>query len=150
MFLINFQPWGNIVMWLVIVIIAVLIEISTYQLVSVWFAGSGLITMVLAAFSCPIEIQVIVFVLLSAILFVLSRPLVKKIQSKKSDNSTVESMIGEEVFVTKTIKVGEVGEIKARYDYYSAIAPLEKNDIPVNTVCIIKEIRGNKVIVEIK
>lgn len=150
MFLINFQPWGNIIMWLVIVVIAVLVEISTYQVVSVWFAASGLVTMILAAFNCPIEIQIIVFVVLSVTLLVLSRPLVKKIQSKKSDNSTVESMIGEEVVVTKIIKAGEVGEIKARYDYYSAIAPLETQDVPVNTVCIIKEIRGNKVIVEIK
>lgn len=150
MFLINFQPWGNIFMWLVVVGIAVMIEISTYQIVSVWFAASGLVAMILAAFNCPIEIQIIVFVVLAALLFVLSRPLVKKIQSKKSDNSTVESMIGEEVFVTKAIKVGEVGEIKAKYDRYSAIAPLETQDIPVNTVCIIKEIRGNKVIVEIK
>lgn len=150
MFLINFQPWGNIFIWLVVVIVAVLVEVATYQVVSVWFAASGLVTMILAAFNCPIEIQIIVFVVLSTVLFVLSRPLVKKIQSKKSDNSTVESMIGEEVFVTKTIKVGEVGEIKARYDYYSAIAPLETQDIPINTVCIIKEIRGNKVIVEIK
>lgn len=150
MFLINFQPWGNIIMWLIVVIIAVIIEISTYQIVSVWFAVSGLITMILASFNCPIEIQIIVFVILTAVLFVLSRPLVKKIQNKKSDNSTVESMIGEEVFVSKAIKVGEVGEIKARYDYYSAIAPLETKDIPVDTICIIKEIRGNKVIVEIK
>lgn len=150
MFLINFQPWGNILMWLAIVILAVIIEISTYQVVSVWFAVSGLITMILSAFKCPLEIQIIVFVLLSAVLFILSRPLVKKIQNKKSDNSTIESMIGEEVVVTKEIKVGEVGEIKAKYDRYSAIAPYETKDIPVDTICIIKEIRGNKVIVEIK
>ena len=76
--------------------------------------------------------------------------MVKKIQSKKSDNSTIESMIGEEVIVTKEIKVGEVGEVKAKYDRYSAVAPSETKDIPVDTLCIIKEIRGNKVIVEIK
>lgn len=150
MFLINFQPWGNILMWLAIVVIAVIVEILTYQVVSVWFAASGLVTMILAACNCPVEIQIIVFVILSAILFVLSRPLVKKIQNKKSDNSTIESMIGEEVVVTKEIKVGDVGEIKAKYDYYSAIAPSVLQDIPIDTICIIKEIRGNKVIVEIK
>lgn len=150
MFLGNFQQWSDILFWVAVVIVAVIIEISTYQLVSVWFAVSALIAMILASFNCPIEVQIIVFVILSAILFVLSRPLIKKIQSKKSDNSTIESMIGEEVIVTKEIKVGEVGEVKAKYDRYSAVAPSETKDIPVDTLCIIKEIRGNKVIVEIK
>ena len=150
MFAFSFQPWGNILLWLAVVVIAIIVEIETLQIVSIWFAVSGLVTMILAAFNCPIEIQIIVFVALSVILFLCSRPIVKKINRSKSENSTIESMIGEEVVVIKEIKVGEIGEIKARYERYSAIAPSEKNDIPVNTICIIKEIRGNKVIVEIK
>ena len=150
MFAFSFQPWGNILLWLAVVVIAIIVEIETLQIVSIWFAASGLVTMILAAFNCPIEIQIIVFVVLSVILFLCSRPIVKKINRSKSENSTIESMIGEEVVVIKEIKVGEIGEIKAKYERYSAIAPSEKNDIPVNTICIIKEIRGNKVIVEIK
>lgn len=150
MLTLNFHPWGNIVLWLAVVIIAIIIEIETVQLVSVWFAASGLIAMVLAAFNCSMEIQIIIFVLLTTILFLCSRPLIKKINKAKADNSTVESMIGEEVLVVKEIKVGEIGEVKARYDRYSAIAPFENSDIPINSICIIKEIRGNKVIVELK
>lgn len=149
MFLFNFQPWGYILLWLAVVIVAIIVEVETVQMVSVWFAASGLITMILAAFNCSIEIQLIVFVALSVVLFFISRPIVKKINKEKSDNSTIESMIGEEVVVIKEIKVGEIGEIKAKYERYSAIAPSEKSDIPVDTKCIIKEIRGNKVIVEI-
>ena len=150
MLAISFQPWGNILLWLVVVIIAVIVEVETLQIVSVWFAASGLIAMILAAFNCQLEIQIIIFVILSVILFLCSRPLVKKINKSKSDNSTIESMIGEEVLVIKEIKVGEVGEIKAKYERYSAIAPSVKTDIPVDTICVIKEIRGNKVIVELK
>ena len=150
MLFINFEPWGYILLWLAVVVVAVVVEIETVQLVSVWFAASGLVTMILAAFDCSIEIQLYVFVILSVVLFALSRPIVKKINKSKSDNSTIESMIGEEVVVIKEIKVGEVGEIKARYDRYSAIAPSETQNIPVETICVIKEIRGNKVIVAIK
>lgn len=146
----SFQPWGNVLLWLAIVVIAVIVEIETVQLVSVWFAVSGLVAMILAAFNCPMEIQVIVFVLLSVVLFLCSRPIIKKINQSKSENSTIESMIGEEVVVIKEIKVGEIGEIKARYERYSALAPSVEYDIPIETICIIKEIRGNKVIVDIK
>lgn len=144
----SFQPWGNILLWLAVVVVAIIIEIETVQIISVWFAASALVTMILAAFNCPLEIQLIVFVLLSAVLFILSRPIVKKLNKGKSENSTVESMIGEKVVVTKEIKVGETGEIKAKYDRYTAIAPCETTNIPVDTLCVIKEIRGNKVIVE--
>ena len=150
MLFINFEPWSYILLWLAVVVVAVIVEIETVQLVSVWFAASGLVTMILAAFDCSIEIQLYVFVILSVVLFALSRPIVKKINKSKSDNSTIESMIGEEVVVIKEIKVGEVGEIKSRYDRYSAIAPSETQNIPVETICVIKEIRGNKVIVAIK
>lgn len=144
----SFQPWGNIILWLAVVVIAIIIEIETVQIVSIWFAASALVTMILAAFNCPLDIQLIVFVLLSVILFLVSRPLVKKLNKGKSENSTVESMIGEKVVVTKEIKVGETGEIKAKYDRYTAIAPCETTNIPIDTLCVIKEIRGNKVIVE--
>ena len=50
--------------------------------------------------------------------------------------------------VVKEIKCGETGEIKAKYERYSAIAPNASYDIPVGTKVVIKEIRGNKVIVE--
>ena len=146
----SFQPWGNIILWLAVVVIAIIIEIETVQIVSIWFAASALVTMILAAFNCPLDIQLIVFVLLSVILFLVSRPLVKKLNKGKSENSTVESMIGEKVVVTKEIKVGETGEIKAKYDKYTAIAPCETTNIPIDTLCVIKEIRGNKVIVEEK
>lgn len=144
----SFQPWGNIILWLAVVVIAIIIEIETVQIVSIWFAASALVTMILAAFNCPLDIQLIVFVLLSVILFLVSRPLVKKLNKGKSENSTVESMIGEKVVVTKEIRVGETGEIKAKYDKYTAIAPCETTNIPIDTLCVIKEIRGNKVIVE--
>ena len=104
MLAISFQPWGNILLWLVVVIIAVIVEVETLQIVSVWFAASGLIAMILAAFNCQLEIQIIVFVILSVILFLCSRPLVKKINKSKADNSTIESTIVSIHFTAKNIK----------------------------------------------
>jgi membrane protein implicated in regulation of membrane protease activity len=146
----NIDMWINILIWLVVVVLAIVVEVNTIQLVSVWFAISGFVAMILAAFGCLIEIQLIVFVLLSAILIIISRFFVKKLNTGKNDNSTAESLVGEEVVVIKEIKAGEIGEIKAKYEKYSALAPNSINDIPVGTLVIIKEIRGNKVIVDLK
>ena len=85
----SFQPWGNILLWLAVVVVAIIIEIETVQIISVWFAASALVTMILAAFNCPLEIQLIVFVLLSAVLLIVSRPIVKKLNKGKSENPSV-------------------------------------------------------------
>ena len=148
MYLFNMQPWGYILLWLAVVIIAVIVEVETFQIVSIWFAASGLVTMALAAFNCSFEVQIIVFICLSVVLFLISRPIVKKLNKTKSENSTVESLIGEEVIVIKEIPVGGIGEIKAKYERYSAIVC--DHNISIDTKYKIKEIRGNKVIVEEK
>lgn len=150
MYLFNMQPWGYILLWLAVVIIAVIVEVETFQMVSIWFAASGLVTMALAAFNCSFEVQIVVFICLTAVLFLISRPIVKKLNKIKSENSTVESLLGEEVIVIKEIPVGGIGEIKAKYERYSAIALECDHNISIDTKCIIKEIRGNKVIVEEK
>ena len=77
----NIDMWINILIWLVVVVLAIVVEVNTIQLVSVWFAISGFVAMILAAFGCLIEIQLIVFVLLSAILIIISRFFVKKLKN---------------------------------------------------------------------
>ena len=153
MFLTSFEfwstPWPYILFWLLVVVFSVVVEINTLQIVSIWFAASGVVSMILASIGCKTEVQACVFFILSAILIVASRPIVKKINQSKNENSTVESLVGEEVVVTKIIKNGEVGEIKSKYERYSAIAPSVKEDILPNTKVKILEIRGNKVIVDL-
>ena len=153
MFLTNFEfwstPWPYILLWFVVVVFSVIVEINTLQIVSIWFAASGAVSMILASVGCKPEIQIGVFFVLSAILIIASRPIVKKINQSKNENSTVESLVGEEVVVTKIIKIGEIGEIKSKYERYSAIAPWVKEDILPNTKVKILEIRGNKVIVDL-
>ena len=153
MFLTNFEFWSTtwpyILLWFVVVVFSVIVEINTLQIVSIWFAASGAVSMILASVGCKPEIQIGVFFVLSAILIIASRPIVKKINQSKIENSTVESLVGEEVVVTKIIKIGEIGEIKSKYERYSAIAPSVKEDILPNTKVKILEIRGNKVIVDL-
>ena len=168
MFLTNFEfwstPWPYILLWFVVVVFSVMVEINTLQIVSIWFAASGAVSMILASVGCKPEIQIGVFFVLSAILIIASRPIVKKINHfhfrkthflylrhfyLKIENSTVESLVGEEVVVTKIIKIGEIGEIKSKYERYSAIAPSVKEDILPSTKVKILEIRGNKVIVDL-
>ena len=142
--------WLNIGIWTAILIIAVVFEMLTPQLVSIWFAAGAIIALVVTAFGVPIWVQVLVFAVSSLVLLLIIKPIVdKKTKAKESEvglTVPAESLVGEEVVVTKDILVDSVGEIKASYDYYSAIS--EREEIKKGEKVKIIELRGNKVVVE--
>ncbi len=149
MFLSFASPWSEILFWLAILIITIVVEIETVQIVSIWFSAGAIAALILASFNVNTTIQIVTFVLVSVTLLILTRPFVKKFNKSKTENSTVESMIGELVTITKAIEIGGIGEIKAKYDRYTAIAPNVNSVLEVGTKVKIKEIIGNKVIVEL-
>ena len=76
----NFMVW----IWLSVVIISLIIELSTTQLVSIWFTLSGAISLGLSFIpSFPWWAQVLVFAVLSVISFFTLRPVLMKWVNKK-------------------------------------------------------------------
>ena len=74
--------------WLILLIGFIVAECLTVGLVSIWFAGGSLISMILAASGVPEGWQIAVFFVVSGTLLVLTRPLAKKyINSRKTDTN---------------------------------------------------------------
>ena len=143
--------WINIGIWTAILIIAVVFEMMTPQLVSIWFAAGAVIALVLSAFGLPIWVQVLVFAVSSLTLLLIIKPIINKKAKQDSEGVTVaaESLVGEEAVVTKDILADGVGEIKERYEHYSAVS--EGNEpIMQGEKVVIVELRGNKVVVKKK
>ena len=63
--------------WIGFAVVLAVLEISTTQLVSIWFVVGALAAAVTTVFTDSLLIQVIVFVLISAICLVVTRPFVK-------------------------------------------------------------------------
>lgn len=140
--------WPAVIFWFLVVIVAVIIEINTAQMLSIWFAVSGLVACILAGFGLEFWIQCLVFVLGSVILFFLSRPVARKINQEHTVvEGTAEGLADEIVTVTKAFNGEEIGEVKARYDYYSAIS-CDKESFEVGEKAKIVSIQGNKVIIK--
>lgn len=90
--------------WLALLVLFIITEIVTVQLTTVWFAGGALISMLLAAFGIKsIAVQVIVFLAVSIILLIATRPLVKKHINKKSQPTNADRCIGSQAIVTEEI-----------------------------------------------
>ena len=138
--------------WLALAIALVVIELSTTQLVSIWFAiGAGVIAIVkVIAPGISIPWQVLIFVLVSAALFFATRPLVKKLTSQrgKEHATNLELIIGKNAIVTEDINsIKNTGAVKINGLEWSARAA-DNSEILTGEIVVIKEIMGNKLIVE--
>lgn len=89
--------------WLVLIIVFAVIEGVTPQLVSIWFAGGALCALIVSLFGVDLWIDIVVFVGVSAVLLVLTRPLVKKRWASKTVRTNADAAIGKEAVVTARI-----------------------------------------------
>lgn len=109
--------------WLGIVVLSVVVEISTVSLVSIWFMPSALIAMILAFCGVPLWIQILVFLVLSIVCIFLMKPLSKKLFGVKHVATNADSVIGEEAIVIEDINNLEArGQVKVRGQVWTARA----------------------------
>ena len=135
-----------IVSWSVIILAAILIEVSTIALTSVWFALGGIVALILAIFDVNFGWQVLAFVVVSTAALLATRPIAKKMNTKDVIHTNADKIIQMVGVVTKTIPAGEIGEIKVNSELWRAKS-LDAEDIEVGEKVIVNNLDGNKVIV---
>ena len=139
--------------WFGLALSLLIVELCTIDLVAVWFAISALILGILAAIFTQLQFgwQALIFVVLSASLFLATRPFVKKfIKRKKGQETNLELILGGTARVVETIDNSrETGAVKINGLVWTARssdgAVIEPDDL-----VLVKEIKGNKLIVEKK
>lgn len=84
-----------VLFWAIIGIIALIIEINTVDLVSIWFVIGAFITMIFSLILPKQQIwQIVIFIIMSTISLALLRPLAKKKIFKNDKDVDTNSMIG--------------------------------------------------------
>lgn len=135
--------------WLALLVLFIITEIATVQLTTIWFAGGALASMLLAAFGVKnITVQVIVFLAVSIILLIATRPIVKKHINKKSLPTNADRSIGQAAVVTEEIN-NLLGKGAAKINGIEWTARSENGDIiPEGTTVTVTKIDGVKLIVK--
>lgn len=134
--------------WLGILAVAVIAEIATTQLVSIWFAIGALAAFFTALAGVEqIWIQIAVFVIVSAVAVAVTRPLVKKMINKKAEPTNADMVIGKTGIVTEKIdNLAPSGLVKVAGSVWTARSA-DGSVIEENDKVIIKEISGVKLLV---
>ena len=91
------------IIWLVIAVVMGVTEACTVQLVSVWFAIGSAAACITSLFTDQIYIQVIVFVVVTAIALAVTRPLVKKLKRNRPEATNADRYIGKSAVVVEAI-----------------------------------------------
>ncbi|MDE7122624.1 MAG: NfeD family protein [Oscillospiraceae bacterium] len=92
-----------LLIWSVVLVIAVIAESLTLQLVTIWFAAGALIALLMAWLGCSVLGQMIIFTAVSALLLCVTRPLLKKLQVRDVLPTNTEAEIGRLAVVTEQI-----------------------------------------------
>jgi len=145
------MPQVSFWIWLSIVVIATIVELSTLDMTSIWFAFSGIVALILSAFkSVHWVIQLIVFVVLSAGLIIGLRPIARKIFLRHMNEKTnAASIIGKKVYMLTSASFGQLGSVKISDVVWSAIPEDETETIEAGMIVEVKAISGNKLIVKV-
>lgn len=136
----------HIILWGALIVAAIVIEISTIALTSIWFAVGGLVALILAIFEVNIGWQILAFILVSGISLLATRPIAKKLNTKAVIYTNADKIISMVGVVTKQIDVGEIGEVRVNSEFWRAVS-METTNIEVGEKVIINSLSGNKVLV---
>lgn len=134
--------------WLIAFVVFAAAEFATSMaLVSIWFAVGSLVSLLLAVFEVPIWIQLIVFIAVSAILLVCTRPIAKKLASNNVDTN-LQLNVGKTALVTEDIDNKKaVGRVKLEGVYWTAISQTGELIEKGSHVTVVK-VEGSKLYVE--
>ena len=139
-----------IYIWLVVIILAVIVEASSPQLLSIWFAAGGLAALIAAAFKADLWLQITLFIVVTLAALLLTRPLAKKLTSFKREDTNAGRYIGKEAIVTETIdNVAAKGQVNALGSVWTARSQ-DGSVIEKDSLVIVNSIEGVKLIVSKK
>ena len=140
---------NQVIFWLILLLLLVAIEVATLGLTTIWFAGGALIAVIAAALNAPLFLQIALFLAVSVVLLVFTRPVAVRYFNKDRTKTNVESLVGQKGIVVKEVNNLEgTGQVSLNGMEWSARSIDGKGPIPEGAVVVVREIRGVKLMVQ--
>lgn len=137
------------IIWLGLVILLLAIEIATMGLTTIWFAGGAMAAFLSIFFGADAAMQRTIFIVLSLVLLVCTRPFAVKYMKGNKAKTNADSLIGRIAVVTKEIdNLAQSGEVMIADISWTARSRDDTCRIPSGSKVRIHAIEGVKLIVE--
>ena len=135
------------ILWLIVTLVAIVVEVATQALVSVWFAVGGMVTLLLAYFKVPVLFQVLAFFAVSVVSFYTIRRYLIPYTQSKFVPTNLDRLIGAEAVVTRELALRSRGEVKINGQYWTARCDDPERTVAVDSSVLIRAIEGATLIV---
>ena len=133
-------------LWIIIAIVAAVIEALTTALVSMWFIPAGIIAAVMALFDVPLRFQILVFLVVAIALIILQKTVFRKYFIRTEVKTNIDAIIGEKGIVTERIdNISGIGQVKIKGSYWAARS-VDGTNYEVGDVLTVIAIEGVKLI----
>lgn len=137
--------------WLLLLIVFIIVELVTMGLTTIWFAAGSLAAALSALVNAPVVVQVGLFLVVSIVLLLFTRPIAVRFFNKERVKTNVESLVGRQAIVISEIDNLEgIGQVTVGGQEWAARSMEESGKIPVGTVVFVRAINGVKLLVEPK
>ena len=132
-------------LWVLIIILLAIAEITTINLTTIWFVASGLVALVLSSFIDNFLIQLGVFVVLGIFLLITTKSKLQSLVNEHREKTNLDRIIGMQGYVVEKITKRKNGAVKVDGKVWTAFAD---KTIPVDSDVKILAIEGVKLKVE--
>ncbi len=137
------------IIWLLLFVVLIAIEIATLGLTTIWFAAGALVATIAAAFNAPVFIQIALFIFVSLVLLIFTRPVAVKYFNKDRIKTNAESLVGRQAIVISEIdNLQGTGQVTVGGQEWSARAAEDRGKIALGAVVEVQGIKGVKLIVK--
>ncbi len=138
---------SSLILWAIALILAVIAEAVTFQLVTIWFAAGAAAAMIASALGIPFAGQMILFTVISALLLCVTRPLIRKLKVKDVLPTNADAEIGKIAVVIETISnENNTGRVRIGGVNWKARA-FDGSQFPIGANVCVEKISGTTVYV---
>ena len=129
-------------LWVLIIILLALAEVTTVNLTTIWFVASGLVSLILSFFIDNFLIQLGVFVILGIILLITTKSKLQALVNERREKTNLDRISGMQGYVVERITKRKNGAVKVDGKVWTAFAD---QTIPKDSDVEILAIEGVKV-----
>ena len=133
--------------WIVLLVLLLLAEAISVQLVSIWFALGALVALIVCGFDGNVTAQLVSFAIVSVAALILTRPFVKRFTSKKKQPTNADRNIGAEATVLEEINNTEGRGLVTVKGVHWTARSVDGQSISKDETVIVESIEGVKLIV---
>ena len=135
------------ILWVGLMVVFGILELSTVNLVSIWFVAGSLVAMAAALLGASIWVQIVLCLITAGILLAFLQPFVRKFVTPKKTATNVDMVLGREAYLTEAVdNIRGTGSLKLDGKEWT-VRSMDQTVLPAGTLVKIVKLEGVKLYV---